>query len=66
MPASASRISAIVAVVASILTTTAFADQDRDDHGRDEPYAIGLWGDLPYSDVQALVGAQPHRRHEPA
>jgi hypothetical protein len=51
MPASASRISAIVAVVASILTTTAFADQDRDDHGRDEPYAIGLWGDLPYSDV---------------
>ena len=52
MPASASRISAIVA---SILTTTAFADQDRDDHGRDEPYAIGLWGDLPYSDVQAQV-----------
>jgi hypothetical protein len=56
MAASASRISAIVAVVASVLTTTAFADQDRDDHGRDEPYAIGLWGDLPYSDVQAQVG----------
>jgi hypothetical protein len=26
---------------------------DRDDRA---PYAIGLWGDLPYSDVQALVG----------
>jgi hypothetical protein len=48
MPASAiSRVSAIVAVVASVLTTTAFADQDRDEHGRDEAYAIGLWGDLP-------------------
>ena len=30
---------------------------DRDDRGiREEPYAIGLWGDLPYSDEQALVG----------
>jgi len=29
-------------------------DDDRDDgHGA---YAIGLWGDLPYSDVQALTG----------
>ncbi len=34
------------------------SDRDDDDHdGRDRrPYAIGLWGDLPYSDVQALVG----------
>ncbi len=24
--------------------------------GENEPYAIGLWGDLPYSDVQAMVG----------
>ena len=57
MPASvSSRVSAIIAVVASVLTTIAFADQDREDHGRDEPYAIGLWGDLPYSDVQAQVG----------
>ena len=32
-------------------------DRDRDDEreGR-RPYAIGLWGDLPYSDVQALTG----------
>src|SRR5262249_62374489 len=29
-------------------------DDDRDD-GHDA-YAIGLWGDLPYSDVQALTG----------
>ena len=28
---------------------------DDDDHGRDndDQYAIGLWGDLPYSTVQA-------------
>ena len=34
-------------------------DADRDDghdrHGR-SPYAIGLWGDMPYSDLQATVG----------
>jgi len=37
--------------------SSALADQDFDDrNGRNEPYAIGLWGDLPYSDVQALVG----------
>jgi hypothetical protein len=29
---------------------------DRDDHENRHPYAIGLWGDLPYSDVQALTG----------
>ena len=28
-------------------------DEDRNDDGR---YAIGLWGDLPYSDLQAQVG----------
>lgn len=27
----------------------------REEEGRD-PYAIGLWGDLPYSDIQAQVG----------
>jgi hypothetical protein len=34
-------------------------DRDRDDekHGNsNSEYAIGLWGDLPYSDVQATVG----------
>lgn len=31
-------------------------DEDRgDDHGRGA-YAIGLWGDMPYSDLQAQVG----------
>ena len=31
-------------------------DQGQDDaHGRDG-YAIGLWGDMPYSDIQATVG----------
>src|SRR5262249_13562000 len=36
----------------------AVADRNDDDEhrGRSGPYAIGLWGDLPYSDVQALVG----------
>jgi len=39
--------------------TTVRAFQDRDDNGRGddgERFAIGLWGDLPYSDVQALTG----------
>jgi len=27
-----------------------------DDYDRDSSYAIGLWGDLPYSDVQETVG----------
>jgi hypothetical protein len=31
-------------------------DRDDDDHGDRKAYAIGLWGDLPYSDVQALTG----------
>jgi hypothetical protein len=35
---------------------SAHADDDDRDRGESRPYAIGLWGDLPYSDVQALVG----------
>ena len=32
-------------------------DRDRDgDRGGERAYAIGLWGDLPYSDLQAQVG----------
>jgi len=31
-------------------------DRDRDRREERSPYAIGLWGDLPYSDVQALTG----------
>ncbi len=47
----------------TILIAVAFAAvavaEDRDDGNDDderEGYAIGLWGDLPYSDVQALTG----------
>ena len=45
-------------VVAMALACTAMAD-DRDDDRNDdknEAYVIGLWGDLPYSPVQATVG----------
>ena len=58
------RFLALTALLAATLTGAAFAHDDRDDDRRDrnernernEPYAIGLWGDLPYSDVQAQVG----------
>src|SRR5262244_977069 len=44
-------------LLAVIATTTAWAYDD-DDQGedRDGVCFIGLWGDLPYSDVQALTG----------
>jgi hypothetical protein len=45
---------AIAALIAGTFSVAAIADDDRGDRG--EPYAIGLWGDLPYSDVQAQVG----------
>lgn len=46
-----------LALMASAFTATALADPESEDRiGRMEPYVIGLWGDLPYSDVQALVG----------
>jgi hypothetical protein len=41
-------------LVCCAATAAALADDDRDE-GRDA-YAIGLWGDLPYSDVQAATG----------
>jgi len=40
-------------LVALTAAAPAFAGDDDDDN---EPYAIGLWGDLPYSTVQATVG----------
>ena len=44
-------------LILSTAATSVLADQDSEDRsGRNEPYSIGLWGDLPYSDVQALVG----------
>jgi hypothetical protein len=52
------------ALLAAALTTGLAFASNWNDHadgggGRDAPhraYAIGLWGDLPYSDVQATVG----------
>ena len=45
-------------VVAMALACTAMADDRDDDRNddRNEAYVIGLWGDLPYSPVQATVG----------
>jgi hypothetical protein len=49
----------LVAVVAMAATATGrgtdreFDDRDHDDR---DPYAIGLWGDMPYSAEQATVG----------
>src|SRR5215470_1954797 len=46
-------------LLAVVAATTAWAYDDGDDQGdRDDNrvYFIGLWGDLPYSDVQAQVG----------
>ena len=43
---------------AGIIAANAWAEREDDDHDRDDDghYAIGLWGDLPYSDLQAQVG----------
>jgi len=51
----------LATTVLLVAASTAFAasrfggDDDRDDDER-RSYAVGLWGDLPYSDVQALTG----------
>jgi hypothetical protein len=47
------------ALIAAALTAglAVGGNRDDDDHGRgDNTYAIGLWGDLPYNDVQATIG----------
>jgi hypothetical protein len=41
----------VVAALATAASSVALADDDGDD-----VYTIGLWGDLPYSDLQATVG----------
>ena len=41
---------AILALLFVSTPNTAYAGDDR------EPYAIGLWGDVPYSTLQATVG----------
>ena len=48
-----------VLVAASLTASLAARDGHHDDGDDDDDgngYAIGLWGDLPYSDVQALTG----------
>jgi len=50
---------AAIAIVAVIVTGARAGDgQDRgrDEQGDRRSYAIGMWGDLPYSDLQATVG----------
>ena len=47
----------VAAIMTGLATGAGFrvnGDDDRDNGHR--PYAIGLWGDLPYSDVPALTG----------
>ena len=45
-------------ILAGAIAANAWAERDDDDdQGEDGgSYAIGLWGDLPYSDLQAQVG----------
>jgi hypothetical protein len=48
----------LVLAMAAVAATTQTADGRADGNDNDgrERFAIGLWGDLPYSDQQALVG----------
>src|SRR5919197_1202108 len=48
-------IAAAIAVLAAVLTGLAIADSTGTNK-LDYQYAVGLWGDLPYSDVQATTG----------
>ena len=47
----------LVGITTTVVTTKDFGDREGDDErdGRGT-YAIGLWGDLPYSDLQATTG----------
>src|SRR5262245_40352369 len=46
-------------VIAGTIVVSARADRDDDDRDDDQgSYAIGLWGDLPYSDLQATTGVR--------
>lgn len=57
MPNLQSILRALVAPVLAVscLSAPVWADE-RDDDKSNEPYAVGLWGDLPYSPAQATVG----------
>ncbi|MGA7934807.1 MAG: hypothetical protein WCA35_14780 [Kovacikia sp.] len=48
-------LAAAILVGASIGLATA-KDNERENESEGEPYSIGLWGDLPYNDVQAVTG----------
>ena len=49
--------SAVAVVIVAAVTGDVLADQESEDRdGQQGSYAIGLWGDLPYSDLQAAVG----------
>ena len=50
-------LSAASVVLAGAIAASAWGDRDDDENREDDGrYAIGLWGDLPYSDLQAQVG----------
>jgi hypothetical protein len=47
----------VLATSTGMATQKEFQDRDDREHERDrDAYAIGLWGDVPYSDIQATVG----------
>ena len=47
---------AFATAVVPITVAAGSGHDDRDDDRDRQTYAIGLWGDLPYSDLQATVG----------
>jgi hypothetical protein len=51
-------LSALGLMIAGAITASAWADRDDEDRDDDDggAYSIGLWGDLPYSDVQVITG----------
>ena len=47
----------LAALLAAAATAgLAIADRDGHHHQRGASYALGLWGDLPYSDLQTATG----------
>ena len=58
-------LSAAGLIIAGAIAANSWAERDDDDRDDDGGrYAIGPWGDLPYSELQARTGAEPDRRHE--
>ena len=52
----ATALTAIGATAAMLEAASSSADDGGPDDRARAPYAIGLWGDMPYSDLQATVG----------